>query len=222
MRALILALCLTGCVLERHANTDGVDDNDCYTCHRANYEQAQDPIHVGSKPTTCRDCHSTTAWRPAGAHPDDRFPIRSGPHAASDCAACHDVTLGAPQGGANTNCLGCHPQATTAPPHAGVTGYSWDTAMPHSCLGCHPKGLAGNHPEDRFPIAAGAHQMPCADCHVRSAGPDTGGQNTSCTGCHTGQHNRARADADHREVNGYAWSDTNPHFCLQCHPRGRN
>lgn len=222
MRALVLVVALAGCALERHAGTDEIADNDCYACHRANYEQARDPVHVGAMPTTCRDCHATTGWRPAGLHPDDRFPIRTGPHATSACAACHDPALGVPQGGANTSCLGCHPQAATAPPHTGVAGYGWDPAMPHSCLGCHPKGLASNHPEARFPIASGAHQMPCADCHVRSAGPDTGGQNTSCTGCHTGQHARPRVDADHGEVNGYAWSDSDPHFCLACHPRGRN
>jgi len=218
--ALIVGALLAGCGLERHAATDQIDPNDCYACHRSNYEQATDPVHVGAKPTTCRDCHSVIAWRPAGLHPDDRFPIRSGPHAAADCGECHKPALGPPQGGANTDCLTCHGQAETAPLHVNAPGYGWDLAMPHACLVCHPAGLAIHHPEDRFPIASGPHAMPCADCHV-FPGPNNL-SNTTCTGCHTGQHNRARADNDHQEAPGYAWSDSNPRFCLVCHPDGRN
>lgn len=222
LAAVVVALAATGCTLERHDAAGPTDDNDCYHCHRSTYELATMPPHVGEMPTTCRDCHSTTAWRPAGRHPDDRFPIRSGPHGSADCAACHDPALGSSVAGANTNCLTCHPSGTTAPPHQGVPGYTWDPGMPHGCLTCHPRGLAANHPEDRFPITTGPHQMACADCHDRSRGPDTGGANTSCTGCHTGEHDRPIVDAHHREVSGYAWSDSDPHFCLTCHPRGRN
>lgn len=219
----IVLVAAAGC-LERHANTDAFADNDCYACHRNNYEQARDPVHVGAMPTECRDCHSTIAWRPAGLHPNDRFPIRTGPHAAADCGACHKAALGPPQGGANTDCLTCHLEPDLVAPHAGEPTYVYDPATPHDpCLRCHPDGLKHGHPEDRFPIANGPHQLPCADCHIRATGlPDSGGMNVTCTGCHTGQHTRARADNDHQEVSGYAWSDADPQFCRRCHPNGRH
>lgn len=223
--ALVLLAALTAaCGLERHADTDGIADNDCYACHRANYEQASDPVHVGAKPTTCRDCHSQIAWRPAGPHPDADFPIRTGPHAAVDCGACHKPALGPPTDGANTDCLTCHTEAATAPAHVGESDYRWDPAFPHSCLTCHPMGLANKHPEDRFPITRGPHQMPCADCHIRANGPNTAGMNTTCIGCHTGEHALTRADRQHDEVNRYGqYRDPNkPHFCLECHPDGRH
>ena len=229
MRTLVLVLLAAlsaACGLERHANTDGIADNDCYACHRANYEQASDPVHVGVMPTTCRDCHSQIAWRPAGPHPDADFPIRSGPHAAVDCGACHKPALGSPTDGANTDCLTCHTQAATAPAHVGEPDYRWDPAFPHSCLTCHPQGLANKHPEDRFPIASGAHQMPCEDCHIRATGPNTAGMNTTCIGCHTGEHALVRADRQHDEVGRYAAirDPANPQFCRNaaCHPNGRH
>jgi hypothetical protein len=98
--------------------------------------------------------------------------------------------------------------------------------MEHSnrfCLSCHPKGLAdGLHPEARFPITSGSHRnMPCNDCHVPSVGTPVAGYNTSCVGCHTGQHAQSRVNGQHSGVRGYAFDPNNPHFCLRCHPSGR-
>ena len=36
---------------------------DCVGCHRKDYERA--PDHVGRRPTTCEQCHTTDAWKPA-------------------------------------------------------------------------------------------------------------------------------------------------------------
>ena len=41
---------------------------ECVGCHRKDYERA--PNHVGRRPTTCEECHSTDAWKPA--HEDRR------------------------------------------------------------------------------------------------------------------------------------------------------
>ena len=48
--------------------------------------------------------------------------------------------------------------------------------------------------------------------------------NTTCIGCHTGEHALTRADRQHDEVNRYGQvRDPNkPHFCLECHPDGRD
>lgn len=226
--ALVATLGGAGC-LESHGGAtagDPIDDRNCVGCHQADYDRTTQPPHAGQMPTTCGDCHGTRAWRPAlgGGHPEARFPIAAGAHQGVDCQACHQADLGPSTAGANTDCITCHVRAESDPRHVGVSGYGFQPAMPHFCLTCHPAGTAegASHPEARFPIASGAHRMPCADCHVAALGPPTGGQNTSCTGCHSGQHAQARANADHREVSGYAWSSTNQHFCLECHPRGRN
>ncbi len=39
---------------------------ECYGCHRADYEKA--PRHVDRFPTTCEECHTTDAWKPAHDH----------------------------------------------------------------------------------------------------------------------------------------------------------
>lgn len=224
----VAALTLASC-LERHA-TDGadvtIDDSNCVGCHQADYDRATMPVHTGQMPTTCGDCHATTAWRPAvgGGHPEARFAIASGAHQGVTCRDCHDASLGSSTAGANTDCLRCHVQGESDPRHVGVSGYAYQPARRNFCLTCHPAGTAegAGHPEARFPIAAGAHKMPCANCHIAALGPSAGGQNTSCTGCHTGIHAQGIMNEKHREVAGYAWSSTNQHFCLTCHPAGRH
>jgi hypothetical protein len=111
---------------------------------------------------------------------------------SADCVACH---LGdSPHDDGRTACGDCH--STTA----------WLPA------------LEGAHPEDRFPIARGAHSgIECVECHDPSLGSSSGGENTNCVRC----HDRSRADDQHQEEPGYAWDDGNAHFCLRCHPSGR-
>ena len=170
----------------------------CYSCHAAAYNNVKSPVHPGVFPTTCQDCHSTTAWIPttanAGGHPESLFPITTGPHAnaAISCGDCHNASLGGADGGANTDCLHCHtgdhitPNVDSVPAHqilpqcpngtdpmAGTCYTASTTAniSPHYCLGCHPDGLASTkqfHPESTFPIATGWHAS----------------QGIVCTDCH--------------------------------------
>ena len=53
---------------------------DCYACHTTDYNNTTNPNHTAvSFPTTCVDCHSTTAWAPATFdHDNQYFPIYSG------------------------------------------------------------------------------------------------------------------------------------------------
>jgi hypothetical protein len=158
--AAVAVLATASCLQQHDAALVEVAQEDCYTCHRADYERAGTspstevgclsvtaPIHVGTKPTTCASCHTTEAWCPA---------------------------------------------------------------------------LDGAHPESAFPIARGAHEMPCLDCHVPELGSSTGGMNVSCIGCHTGEHSMARMNDKHREENDYTWQPDRPAFCRDCHPRGDN
>jgi hypothetical protein len=204
-----------------------VNDAACLTCHRDEYQATSAPPHADRFPTSCVDCHATSAWVPAleGVHPDTSFPLSRGPHGAFACTDCHDVDRGPSAGGANTDCIGCHTGdhagGRMADVHRGNPAYVFQADAPNFCLRCHPKGEAEGHPDDRFPIRSGAHsRVGCADCHDRGAGPDRGGQNTDCIGCHTGAHSRSRMDDTHDDESGYRWQADMPHFCRSCHPRG--
>lgn len=201
----------------------------CTSCHT---QPAVDPLHAGdptyafstTNPAFCLSCHPD--GRAAG-HPELGFPLATGAHQGIACAACHDATRGTSAGGANANCVGCHSgthaRAVVDQQHLGDPSYAFDVTSPAFCLRCHPRGIAdGVHPETRFRIRSGAHApFACNDCHVPARGSPVGGFNTSCVGCHTGEHSRTRVDAEHREVGGYTFDTANPHFCLRCHPSGR-
>ena len=122
----------------------------CVDCHFTAYEAVQTPLHAGVFPTTCADCHGTSAWVPTlDQHPEAKFPITSGSHAnkAIGCADCHIPSLGSDVGGQNTDCVHCHLGAHNTPDidsaHSMVSGYmgSMPTSPP-TCLnaGCHPSG----------------------------------------------------------------------------------
>lgn len=141
----LLVLLLVGCT-QTHAPAGAVEvsNDSCVTCHIGDYEAADDPVHVGNMPTTCDDCHSTEAWRPAGMHPEAAFPIRSGPHAGIECADCHDDDLGLPQNGANTDCKRCHPNSADLRDEHDDFPWSYDPEPPNFCLDCHPQGIASD------------------------------------------------------------------------------
>ncbi len=90
---------------------------DCVSCHRAEYQAAKRPLHVGVKPTTCAVCHTSAAWSPSVFnHP---WPL-TGAHANAACKGCH---VGDPPRYAGTGrlCIDCHRddyQSSTYPGHA--------------------------------------------------------------------------------------------------------
>ncbi len=187
---------------------------DCVGCHRADYDSSPLPGHE-TYPTTCQDCHTTTAWKPATL-PEHKWPL-VGAHAAADCASCHvgnpPVYQGTPQ-----DCVGCHRADYDSSPYPGH-----DT-FPTTCQDCHTTtawrpASGGVHPEDKFPIT-GRHNYPCNDCHNQALGPNGRG-NADCVGCHEGVHSRARVDGEHDEVRNYPGPDAPPNFCLDCHNRGQ-
>ncbi len=151
MRVLAALLATAACTSVNVHDTKKAQNEPCVTCHSAAYQNVQTPVHVGVYPDTCDSCHNTTAWIPTTAgHPEDKFPITTGPHAnaAIGCTDCHKPSLGPSGGGANTDCIDCHigahTLATVDSAHAGLAGYNpASSATPHSCLaaGCHPNGL---------------------------------------------------------------------------------
>ena len=229
--AAFAAVLAFGC--NQHApGRTSVRGGECFTCHQADYEATTNPAHPGVMPTTCGDCHSEEAWRPAmgGAHPEDEFPLTPGPHGTVACNDCHDESRGGFANGENTACVGCHlgshDRSVVDPIHDGVAGYPAFAAEPNFCLTCHPSGTADvlQHPNDAFPIDTGPHVAAgtCFNCHDAERGSPQAGANTDCVGCHLGNHNRAAMDAQHSGVGGYpeAGSTQPPNFCLTCHPNG--
>jgi hypothetical protein len=53
----------------------------CVGCHQADYDKA--PGHAGRRPTTCQDCHGTTAWKPPLSH-EEAPPSSSGDPATAN------------------------------------------------------------------------------------------------------------------------------------------
>ncbi len=194
----------------------GDTPNTCVGCHQSDYDNATMPPHDGY-PTDCAQCHDDAAWRPSTF--DHSWPL-DGAHAATACSSCH---VGSPPVYAGTprDCVGCHRADYDSSPYPGHGSF------PTTCDTCHTTtawtpALEAAHPESRFPIQREPHDYACLDCHNPDLGPSTGGMNTDCIGCHTGEHSRSRMDSKHREVRDYPTGTSSVNFCLECHPNGRN
>jgi hypothetical protein len=112
---------------------------DCYACHQAAYQNAQNPNHIAAGfPTTCANCHraSDATWQ-QGTFNHTWFPITSGRHVGIACAVCHTTSGNF----AVFSCVnGCHAQSSTNSQHLGVSGYRYDSL---ACYACHPTGTHG-------------------------------------------------------------------------------
>jgi hypothetical protein len=227
----IACLHLGGCFEPHTSDQRDLGGTDCYSCHTPDYVATTAPVHHDAPQTfstACASCHRTISWKPAleGLH-SEAFIVASGPHAGIACQGCHDLAVGLPSKlGANTNCIQCHPDdAHQAASHADVTSvanvpYVYQGSIPNFCLSCHPAGTAEAHPDKLF-ARTKDHAVPCADCHDRTAGPDTRGGNVTCVDakCH---HTLSVSDAieDHRETTDYKGArgnGTSRSFCHQCH-----
>lgn len=228
--ALAIACLLAACF---HAHPEGQRElagQDCYSCHTTDYEATAAPVHRTTPDvfsTTCANCHRMTGWQPAveGAH-SQAFVIAQGDHAQIPCQGCHDLDSGKPSKlGANTNCLGCHPdQPVLTTSHAGVTlfagsPYTYQPAVPNFCLECHPAGTAEQHLDTAFARKAD-HAVVCSECHDRTAGPDDKGANVTCveSRCHhtvkQTDDTDGHKDGDYKKARGNAASRN---FCHKCH-----
>ncbi len=203
MRSIALtALVLAACMQQQHNGTD-ISNLQCVSCHLADFQKANaaDSTHTNQD---CAQCHDTSSWN--AGHPEAKFPISTGAHVNIACKTCHSEP-GAFVGGANTNCIQCHPQTQTDPEHVGTSGYAYSNTTKNFCLTCHPDGKAAGHPEAKFPITSGNHSgIACADCHKTQYGTSYA-SNYDCWSCHTNQHNNPNQD---------------PQLCASsgCHPSG--
>jgi hypothetical protein len=115
------------------------------------------------------------------------------------------------------DCVACHLDDYQRSPHG--------TNRPNTCGDCHSQltwlGGTEGHPEAKFPVKNGAHQgIECTTCHIVADGPYTAGANVSCI--NSGCHPDADISKKHRDVTDYSFNAANKHFCLRCHPDGRN
>lgn len=114
-------------------------DTECFSCHQSEFENNSNPVHTSlGVGTDCQQCHTTSAWQPAGFRDHDRlFPIFSGPHSGawSSCSDCH-INPGNFQ---VFSCLTCHEhnQQDMDNKHNEVPGYVYES---NACLSCHPTG----------------------------------------------------------------------------------
>jgi hypothetical protein len=176
----------------------------CVECHRPDYDATADPDHVAANyPTTCQDCHSLDAWRPANFTDHDAFWPLTGAHAETACSSCH---AGGVYAGTPDTCVGCHDPdyaATTAPSH--VTA-----GFPKTCDTCHgtrawvPAEYQGH--DAYWPLVGKHAAAACESCHV---GGVFAGTPTTCVACHAANYD-ATTDPDH-DATGL------PTGCAVCH-----
>jgi hypothetical protein len=228
--ALVFPLGLAGCFQAHPSGQQELMGTDCVGCHQTDYAATTAPVHRDTPQvfsTTCASCHRTVNWKPAleGLH-SDVFVIASGKHTSIACLGCHDLDSGQPSAkGANTNCLSCHPDdQALRDGHAGVTTatdapYQYLADVPNFCLSCHPAGTADVHPDNKFK-RTGDHNVPCGQCHDRTAGSDTKGANVTCVEAHC--HHTVQAVTGGEGHTGAAWTSAvgngmSRNFCHQCH-----
>jgi hypothetical protein len=161
--------------------TETAASKECVACHKANYDGAKNPAHVGLFPETCAGCHTTMAWKPATGVGHDWFPLNN-KHAQTPCVSCH--TAGYAKGATPKTCVGCHQKnydATKNPPHAS-TGKGTD------CKRCHDdSGWKFAH---GWPLTGVHATAPCTGCHVGTP-PVYAGTPKECQACHIADYNRS-------------------------------
>ncbi len=173
-----------------HGNqgTEVGSPDDCFSCHQSDYEGAHNPFHPGVMPTTCGDCHETTAWHPA-RFPDHPFPL-VGAHAATSCAAanCHgDPPVYMDEPDERRLCVSCHQDDYDRSPFPGHQEF------PVTCQDCHtqdawkPANATTDH--SIFPLEGAHAWAQCVQCHGDP--PVYGGQPHECVGCHRDDYDRS-------------------------------
>lgn len=208
----------TACHLPPGGFAPGATSSACVACHDDDYAATTMPPHGGALGVECASCHTDAGWIPSSFVHGWAL---DGAHRVLACTSCH----GEPPvyAGTSTACADCHMDDRARAIASGRTDIPDHGALISPCGDCHTTTAwrpATGHPEPRFPIMSGPHApFDCADCHDASRGSPVGGANTSCVGCHTGEH--ASEDGRHGDVAGYPTGSRPPNFCLECHPAGR-
>ena len=179
---------------------------DCYSCHREDYEETDDPNHLRAGfPTTCDSCHlpSQASWEQASFNHASIYPL-VGVHATQACSSCHKNNIYA---GTPRDCYGCHRtdyESTRDPNHVAA-------GFPTQCELCHLPSQTSweqasfNH-ASIYPLV-GVHAMQaCSSCHKNNI---YAGTPRDCYGCHRADYEGTR-DPNHVAA-GF------PTACDTCH-----
>lgn len=212
--------------------------NDCISCHREDYANAQSPNHeTAGFSTDCTECHNPLGfgWDSESIN-HDFFPLTSG-HDIQECAQCHTTGNYAD---ASPECVSCHQDdyAATQNPNHESAGFSAD------CVSCHttnPGWTPATINHDFFPLTLGHEIQDCTQCHITASYADaspecvschqddyagtlnpnhqTSGFSTNCVACHTTNPGWSPADYGNHDffpLNlGHDIQD-----CTQCHTTG--
>ncbi|HSG25120.1 MAG TPA: cytochrome c3 family protein [Anaerolineales bacterium] len=182
----------------------GTIAENCNSCHLVD----QPANHYSGQ---CSACHSTNAWLPA------TFDHNAA--GATDCISCHNGNK--PANHYSGQCSACHSTSAWLP-----ATFDHSAAGATDCISCH----SGNKPANHF-------SGQCSTCHNTNAWKPAsfshsfplnhGGANQQCQLCHTNnnynaytcydchEHNQAKMQEEHREVNNFS------NNCIACHPGGR-
>jgi hypothetical protein len=137
----------------------------CASCH------SKDDAHQGSLGVDCKQCHSTSAWKPSTFNHNNAAFKLTGAHASAACSDCHanHVFKGTP-----SSCASCH---TKDDAHQGSLGAD--------CKQCHSTGAwkpsTFNHNNAAFKLTGAHASVACSDCHANHVFKGTP---TSCYACH--------------------------------------
>ena len=183
----------------------------CVSCHLADFNKTNNPPHAQAGfPTTCQQCHNTSAWDPATNFDHNtftKFPL-TGAHTTVACNLCHinGQFIGTP-----TDCASCHMkdfQGTTNPNHV-------QSGIPTTCQQCHNTTSWNNatfdHSTTGFPLSGAHTALQCSQCHNTTFSPSGAYNLTSaaCVTCHLSDFKSTTAP-NHVQSNI-------PQTCEQCH-----
>jgi nitrate/TMAO reductase-like tetraheme cytochrome c subunit len=160
----------------------------CLSCHKDE--------HRGQLKTDCRQCHVTTAWKPAPkfSHENARFKL-TGKHAQVECSHCHKRS--SEEGGGTQfvrlefgSCRSCHTD-----PHKGK--FTQECAQCHTTVSWRQVQTASfDHQRTLFPLKGKHAAMKCEQCHpkdpkAKNPSGETGFHITrfgTCRECHADAH----------------------------------
>ena len=200
-----------------HANLDCIEChdrgfqgtiNECYKCHRLDYENTSDPNHFTfGFPQTCENCHDASSWSTEFDHLSASGFALQGAHRTIQCNQCHvnNQITGLPR-----DCYGCHEsdyQGSQDPNHVQAN-------FAQNCLDCHSEDAwrpaSFDHNLTAFPLTGAHIEIECIDCHIDG---QYSGLPAECWSCH---------EADYLSVTDPNHSENNfSQNCAECHVTDR-
>jgi hypothetical protein len=192
---------------------DNIASSTCATCHTLHNsggaasndpgKQSKTRSPHGSIGIACRNCHTSTSFRPIRPFPDfkhseTRYPLR-GMHSGLDCRQCHTRLVFANVG---KQCADCH-----ADFHRRQMGSNCEQC--HSVRGWRISLAAMKNHANRFPLIGAHAAVDCESCHKSPATSQYRGLSTDCASCHQRDYKAAKSP-DHQAARI-------PTICQSCH-----